>query len=112
MGIKSSSSVGIMIVVKKERGPSIVEHLDADTLQLIVQSLVHGRTTRDAVRLACVLGQTCANLHGITDSVIQSILLLDVDQLRVFKAAMKGDSILITGVAGQHCPSTDTHPPV
>jgi len=60
-GIKSSSSVGIMIVVKKERGPSIVEHLDADTLQLIGQSLVHGRTTRDAVRLERARSLECTS---------------------------------------------------
>jgi|TARA_B110000967_G_C18894159_1_gene569423 hypothetical protein len=92
-----------MIVVKKKRSPSIVEHLDNDTLRLVGENLTHGRTTHVAVRLACILGRTCATFLAITNSVLQTILQLDEDQLKVFQAAMKGGSILITGVAGTHC---------
>lgn len=89
-----------MIVVKKKRSPSIVEHLDNDTLRMVGENLTHGRTTHGAVRLACILGRTCATFRAITNSVLQAILQLDEDQLKVFQAAMKGESILITGVAG------------
>lgn len=89
-----------MIVVKKKREPSIVEFLDNDTLIMIGENLTHGRTIYGAVRLACILGRSCSAFRSITNSVLQSILQLDDDQLKVFQAAMKGDSILITGVAG------------
>ena len=77
--------------------------MDIDTLRLVGENLTHGRTVYGAVRLVCILGRSCSAFRSITNSVLQAILQLDKDQLNVFQAAMKGDSILITGVAGTHC---------
>jgi ATP-dependent DNA helicase PIF1 len=89
-----------MEVHKRIRGPSIAEFLDDDVLVIIGSSLVNGRTTYGAVKIACTLGRTCTTLRRVTGKVLESILKLDSTQLEVFRTAMEGKSILITGVAG------------
>eukprot|EP00966_Prymnesium_polylepis_P094208 2180653-Prymnesium_polylepis.1 len=89
-----------MEVHKRIRGPSISEFLDDDVLIIVGSSLVNGRTTYGAVKIACTLGRTCTTLRRVTGKVLESILKLDSKQLEVFRSAMEGKSILITGVTG------------
>ena len=89
-----------MEVHKRVRGPSISEFLDDDVLIIVGSSLINGRTTYGAVKIACTLGRTCTTLRRVTGKVLESILKLDSKQLEVFRTAMEGRSMLITGVAG------------
>lgn len=89
-----------MQVHKCIKGPSISEFLDDDVLIIVGASLVNGRSTYCAVKMACTLGRTCTTLRRVTGKVLESILKLDAAQLEVFRTAMQGRSLLITGVAG------------
>lgn len=89
-----------MQVHRRRTGPSIAEFLDDDTLTVVGVSLTNTNRIYSAVRLACMLGRTCTTMRRVTGKVLEGILKLDSAQLEVFRTAMTGRSMLITGVAG------------
>ena len=89
-----------MQVYRIRRGPSIAKFLDDDTLILVGVSLTNTNRINSSVRIACTLGATCTTMRRVMGKVLEVILKLDSEQIEVFRTAMTGRSMLITGVAG------------